>query len=61
MPPTFGAYRTDVIFLCLIYPLVGMALAWLTFGDGMLPLLFPLASVAKVGVVKKPRYRVHQL
>jgi hypothetical protein len=40
----FGAYRTDVIFLCLIYPLVGMALAWLTFGYEMLPLLFPLVS-----------------
>jgi hypothetical protein len=30
----FGVYRTDVIFLCLIYPLVGIALAWLTFGTG---------------------------
>ena len=28
----FEAYRTDVIFLCLIYPVVGIALAWLTFG-----------------------------
>ena len=40
----FGAYRTDVIFLCLIYPLVGISLAWLTFGYEALPLLFPLAS-----------------
>ena len=48
----FGAYRTDVIFLCLIYPLVGISLAWLTFGYETLPLLFPLASgFALVGPV----------
>ena len=29
----FGAYRTDVIFLGLIYPLVGIVLAWLTVVD----------------------------
>jgi uncharacterized membrane protein len=40
----FGAYRTDVIFLCVIYPFVGLVLARLTFGYEMLPLLFPLAS-----------------
>jgi uncharacterized membrane protein len=40
----FAAYRTDVIFLCLIYPLAGLALAQMAFGYGMLPLLFPLAS-----------------
>ena len=34
----FAAYRTDVIFLCLIYPLAGIALVWLTFGYDMLPL-----------------------
>lgn len=39
----FAAYRTDVIFLCLIYPIVGSALAWVTFGYEMLQLLFPLA------------------
>ena len=51
----FGAYRTDVIFLCLIYPVVGIVLAWLTFGQEMLPLLFPLSSgfalVGPVGAV----------
>jgi uncharacterized membrane protein len=51
----FGAYRTDLIFLCLIYPVVGIVLAWLTFGYEMLPLLFPLASgfalVGPVGAV----------
>jgi uncharacterized membrane protein len=40
----FGVYRTDVIFLCLIYPVVGLVLARATFGGDMLQLLFPLAS-----------------
>src|SRR6202047_2511914 len=40
----FAAYRTDVIFLCVIYPLVGLVLARLAFGYDLLPLLFPLAS-----------------
>lgn len=40
----FGAYRTDVVFLCVIYPVVGLVLARLAFGYDMLPLLFPLAS-----------------
>ena len=60
----FAAYRTDVIFLCLIYPIVGIALAWLTFGYAMLPLLFPLASgfaligpVAAVGLYEMSRRR----
>jgi uncharacterized membrane protein len=59
-----GAYRTDVIFLCLIYPLVGISLALLTFGYETLPLLFPLASgfalvgpVAAVGLYEMSRRR----
>jgi uncharacterized membrane protein len=40
----FGAYRSDVIFLCAIYAVVGLVLARLAFGLDMLPLLFPLAS-----------------
>jgi uncharacterized membrane protein len=40
----FGLYRTDVIYLCLIYPIVGLVLARAMFGQDMLPLLFPLAS-----------------
>ena len=40
----FGAYRTDVIFLCLLYPIVGLVLSRLIWGYGMVPLLFPLAS-----------------
>lgn len=38
------ACRTDVIFLCLIYPVVGIVQVWLISGYEMLPLLFPLAS-----------------
>ena len=40
----FGAYRTDVIFLCLLYPIVGLILSRMIWGYGMVPLIFPLAS-----------------
>jgi uncharacterized membrane protein len=40
----FGAARTDVIFLCIIYPITGLVLGRAIFGYGMLPLLFPLIS-----------------
>jgi uncharacterized membrane protein len=60
----FGAYRTDVIFLCVIYPVAGVVLAHLAFGHNMLPLLFPLASgfalvgpVAAVGLYEMSRRR----
>jgi hypothetical protein len=28
----FEAFRSDVVFLCLMYPIIGIALVWLTFG-----------------------------
>jgi uncharacterized membrane protein len=40
----FLAYRTDVLFLCLVYPVVGLLMARVAFGSDLLPLLFPLAS-----------------
>jgi uncharacterized membrane protein len=40
----FAASRTDVVILCLIYPIVGLILVRLASGYGLLPLLFPLAS-----------------
>ena len=60
----FGAYRTDVIFLCIMYPLAGLILAWLAFDHDLLPLVFPLASgfaligpVAAVGLYEISRRR----
>jgi uncharacterized membrane protein len=40
----FAAYRTDVMALCLVYPLAGLVLARLIAGTDFLPLVFPLAS-----------------
>ena len=40
----FAAARTDVAFLCLIYPIIGLFLAVVTARGGLLPLLFPTAS-----------------
>ncbi|HEX7776229.1 MAG TPA: DUF2189 domain-containing protein [Parvibaculum sp.] len=40
----FGAFRTDVVFLCVFYPVIGLVLARATFSNNLLPLLFPLAS-----------------
>jgi uncharacterized membrane protein len=40
----FEAYRSDVLFLCATFPVVGLVMARLAFGSDMLPLLFPLAS-----------------
>jgi uncharacterized membrane protein len=40
----FGEARTDVIFLCLLYPVAGLVMARVVFGSGMFALLFPLVS-----------------
>ena len=60
----FAANRTDVIFLCVIYPVVGLVLARLASGYGVVPMLFPLASgfalvgpLAAVGLNEMSRRR----
>lgn len=40
----FKAYRTDVVFLSVIYPLIGVVLARAALGHDLVPLLFPLAA-----------------
>jgi uncharacterized membrane protein len=40
----FLAMPTHVIFLAVIYPVVGLLLAAITFGYDLMPLLFPLAG-----------------
>lgn len=48
----FRAFPTHVVFLSIIYPIVGIALARLTLSYDFLPLLFPLATgFALVGPV----------
>ena len=64
----FAASRSDVVFLCLIYPIAGLVLARLAFGYDMLPLLFPLVSgfalvgpVAGIGLYEISRRREQNL
>lgn len=62
----FAACRTDVFFLCLIYPIAGLVLARFAFNAELLPLVFPLASgfaligpVAAIGLYEMSREREH--
>lgn len=60
----FGAFRTDVVFICLFYPVLGFVLARFALQENLLPLLFPLACgfaligpVAAVGLYEMSRRR----
>jgi uncharacterized membrane protein len=59
-----GAYRTDVFFLCLIYPVLGLMLIGLSAQHALLPLVFPIAAgfalvgpAAAVGLYEMSRRR----
>jgi uncharacterized membrane protein len=40
----FRAMLTHVVFLCLVYPVVGLLIGRLAFGYNVLPLLYPMAD-----------------
>lgn len=60
----FAAYRSDVIFICVIYPLAGLLLGWVAFNHRLLPLVFPMVTgfallgpVAALGLYEISRRR----
>src|SRR5262245_43352696 len=60
----FAATPSHGVFLCIIYPVLGIAIAGLTLGFATVPLLFPLAAgfaligpVAALGLYELSRRR----
>jgi uncharacterized membrane protein len=60
----FGACRTDVAFLAVLYPVIGILLAWMALDRNLMPLLFPVMAgfalvgpVAAVGLYEMSRQR----
>ncbi len=60
----FMALRTDVMFIVVVYPIVGVLLAWFAVNRELLPLLFPLMSgfaligpAAAIGLYEMSRRR----
>lgn len=60
----FLAMRTDVMYLCFVYPAIGLLLAYFALDADLLPLLFPLVSgfaligpVAAIGLYQMSRLR----
>ena len=64
----FWTMPSHVVFISLMYPVIGVVLAGLTFGYNVLPLLYPLASgfalvgpLAAIGLYELSRRREHDL